>query len=226
MISRLLNWIPVLFGLKFAGVASVATVQDVVAGEVKTPITTSKTADVSHSSENRHRSERIASGSAVTRLMATTSIAPVLSDSFVFADLSEDATDAEEAADTRDDTNSITKTIAEADASAEQAAPAEPQSRFVARPIAVAPPRPKARIAEAKAAKAARMGKETIKRQPGQIKQQNRPTARAKLKVEGKKVAKRVVWIAGRASVTETNDNVIAFPAPARDIRLDVRHAA
>lgn len=191
MLSRLLNWVPVLFGLKFAGVTSVATVHEVVSGETNAPMATSELADKKKTFD-QDKNDRVASGSAVTRLMATTSIQPALPESFVFADIVAD------------------------DAADEPA-----QAKFVARPIAVAAPRPAARVAAAKAAR-----ESTVKRHPSQVKQDNRPAARAKLRPEGKAVTKRVVWIAGRQSVKPAGANVIAFPTPSQHGAMQFKRAA
>lgn len=197
MLSRLLNWVPVLFGLNVAGVASVATVPEVVASDKKAPVATSDVTGV-QSKLKDETPGRVASGSAVTRLMATSSVAPILSESFVFSDHISDASDI------KSDTTQALK-----------------RQRFVARPIAVAPPRPTGRITDAKAVR-----KETVRRQPGQTKQTNRPVARAKHSVEGKKVVKRVVWISGRSGPQVATSKVIPFPKSKKSAAPVTRRAA
>ncbi len=194
MLLRLFNWVPVLFGLNIAGVASVATVPDVLTGEPNGAVKTSESADA-HSKPKDETPGRTSSGSAVTRLMASTSVAPILTESFVFAEGSVETSAA------------VVKT--------------SPAKQFVVRPVAVSAPRPTARLKAAKSA-----GKETVHRQPGQVKQNNRPAARANLKVEGRKVAKRVVWIAGRNAAPLAASNVIAFPKPLNRSASSTRRAA
>lgn len=189
MLLRLLNWVPVLFGLKFAGVASVATVSDVVAGEPSPQMTTSEVTDREKASE-KSAANRVTSGTAVTRLMTSSAVVPAtadtshLTESFVFADTVANEADVDIAPDT-------------------------PRKTFVARPISSKAPRPTDRL---KAVRAARIG--AVVKHSGQVKQSNRPKTRAELNVQGKKATKRIAWIAKRSAAASTAQNVIPFPVP------------
>jgi len=197
MLWRLWNWVPVLFGLKMAGISEVAAAQNVAAGERIASIATPELTGSRETNAIKSKNRRTASGTIVTRLMTSSDMMPMLVESFIFAD---DAVVA----------HSIIKT-----------APAITRKPFVARPVSVSPQRPAARLAAAKAARGPQ-----VRYRPGQVKQSNRPAARAKLKASGKAVAKRVAWMAPRTTAVPAGSNVLPFPAPKKSIPTALRSAA
>lgn len=199
MLLGVLNSVMVLFGLKMAGISAVASPQDVAAGKTTASVEHMDRASTSEIEEKNNIARRSASGTAVTRLTLSSSLAPVLSDSFIFSD----------------------NTAFVKPAPSSQSVPEIAPRSFVARPVSAMPQRPVARVAGAKKART-----KSVRYQPGQVRQANRPKARAQLRVEGKTVNKRVVWMASRTPAASTCSNIVQFPAPKKTIPTALRIAA
>ena len=151
MLFKLFRWVPVVLGLKVAGMAPVTQMPEIAESERPAWIT----------AEN----DRVSTGVLETSLKSSTS----------------DIADIE--------------------------APSVRVTGFVMRPLPAHVQRPTSRLKTGTS-----KGAQTARFQPGQIRQSNRPTSRAKLKREGKKVAKRVVTLQQRRRASRAIQNVTHVP--------------
>lgn len=149
------------------------------------PVATASEFATAQKSSSKKKNGRIASGTRETCLHRVENPA-LLADTFSFAD----------------------------DVVAETIEPAG--TIFVMRPLPSLTQRPVARLEAVKARSVTRKKTGGAARQmPGQVKQANRPASRAALRADGKKSAKRIVWMQPRLETVASTHNVIAFPTPA-----------
>ncbi|MEO0619692.1 MAG: hypothetical protein AAFZ01_10495 [Pseudomonadota bacterium] len=190
MMTRVLNWLTVLFGLKVASVAAVGSAPSAQSEETKAvPSASAKLLEERLTKGAQADNPRTASGVFVTALQPASVSA--LPESFVFADAA--------------------PTVV-ASAAHVATKPVAASTGFVTRPIENRAPRPLSRLVEVQKAKSV-----NVKRSPGQTRQHNRPTNRvvASRTGDAKSSPRRVVWFENRTATPKTMSNVVPFPTSA-----------
>ncbi|MEL6289304.1 MAG: hypothetical protein AAFQ35_11055 [Pseudomonadota bacterium] len=189
MFARLWKWVPVIFGLKIAGVSPAAASAE--APQAPPAAQTSRlSSGLAASTEGtKPRAAGAVADAEHAKIAEGSATQPSLTESFVFAKEAETSVPTAATAP-----RSIEASIPSDAGSASDIAQPRPVA-FVPRPIALQAPRPLARLEQAAALHGAAP---TLVRSPDQVRQVNRPSSRVAQTKDGKRQTRRVVWIADR----------------------------